>query len=125
MGFESAQGVAVARRGGREAVSPLDGRFLIWRGASGRAYVFSPIAVDDAGFEDTGLDGIGLDDAVLIAVERDRAGRPTAARVVADRSGRPGEIWAHHLATTAAARRRAVIDLTASGREPELFGAIG
>jgi hypothetical protein len=120
MGFESAQGVAVARRGGAEGLSALDGRFLIWRGASGRAYVFSPVVDDDAG-----VDGMGLDEAVLIAVERDRAGRPRAARVVADRSGRPGEIWAHHLATTAAARRRAVIDLTASGREPELFGAIG
>lgn len=115
MGFVGAQGVAVATRGGTEVVSPLDGQFLIWRGASGRAHVFSPVADDD----------VALDDAVLIAVERDRAGRPTAARVVADRSGRPGEIWAHHLATTVAARRRAVIDLTASGREPELFGAIG
>lgn len=119
MGFVGAQGVAVATRGGTEVVSPLDGQFLIWRGASGRAYVFSPVA------DDVGFDGMGLDDAVLIAVERDRAGRPAAAGVVADRSGRPGEIWAHHLATTAAARRRAVIDLTASGREPELFGAIG
>lgn len=91
---------------------PFDGRFLVWRGASGRSYVFSPVEDDD----------MPLDAAVLIAVRRDRDGAPCAARPVTDRDAGRGEVWAHHLATTGAARAAAIADLVASGRVPEAFG---
>lgn len=100
-----------AEHGVSALVAPLDGRFLIWRGASGRAYAFSP-AEDDG----------SLDEAVLIDVRRDRSGRPIDARPVAEIDDRRGEVWAHHLATTPAARRAATVDLLTGGRSPEVFG---
>lgn len=90
------------------------GRFLVWKGASGRAYVFS--RVDDRR---------DLDDAVTVAARLDGvAVRLLAAPAVgADGPTVAGEIWAHFLAEDAAARRRALADLIAGGRLPELFGA--
>lgn len=72
----------------------LDGRFLLWRGASGRLYVFSALEVgEDAG----------------------------EALVVAHDGGAGRKLWAHYLAGDAAARRRARMDLEASAERPRPF----
>lgn len=112
MAFIGANDTAIQARAGSSCPSALDGRFLIWRGASGRAYAFSPLDEDGP-----------LEDALLIAVRRDRDGRPIGARPVSGGPVRSGEIWAHHLAATPAARHSAALDLLAGGRAPEAFGA--
>lgn len=83
--------------------------FLLWKGASGRTYVFSP-ASDPADFAD----------AVVAVEERyGRFGRPFAT--VAGRSTEGRTLWVHLLARDAAARAAAVGDLALGGRAPAFF----